>query len=62
MDEAIIGTEQGSTFPTKIGILMCNALIDIGATRSYISEKYYQDLPLTKIYQLRNIKCKISHW
>ena len=27
MEEVIIGTEQGTTFPTKIGTLMCNALI-----------------------------------
>ena len=37
-EEAIIGTEQGTTFPTKIGISMCNALIDTGATRSCISD------------------------
>ena len=46
--EVIIGTEQGTTFPTKIGTLMCNALIDTGATRSCISEKYYQHLPQPK--------------
>ena len=45
MEEVIIGTEQGTTFPTKIGTSMCNALIDTGATRSCISEKYYQNLP-----------------
>ena len=39
-EEVIICTEQGTTFPTKIGTLMCNALIDTGATRSCISEKY----------------------
>ena len=54
MEEVIIGTEQGTTFPTKIGTSMCNALIDTGATRSCISEKYYQNLPLTKIHHLRN--------
>ena len=54
-EEVIIGTEQGTTFPTKIGTLMCNALIDTGATKSCISEKYYQILPSTKIHHLRNI-------
>ena len=49
-EEVIIGTEQGMTFPTKIGTSMCNALIDTGATKSCISEKYYQSLPLTKIH------------
>ena len=48
-EEVIIGTEQGTTFPAKIGTSMCNALIDTGATRSCISEKYYQSLPSTKI-------------
>ena len=49
MEEVIIGTEQGTTFPTRMGTSMCNALIDTGATRSCISEKYYQNLPTTKI-------------
>ena len=46
--KVIIGMEQGTTFPTKIGTSMCNALIDTGATKSCISEKYYQSLSLTK--------------
>ena len=37
---------------------MCNALIDTGATRSCISEKYYQNLLLTKIQFLQNISVK----
>ena len=44
--------EQGTTFPTKIGTSMCNALIDTGATKSCISEKYYQDIPSTKIHTI----------
>ena len=47
-EEVIIGTEQGTTFPTKIGTTMCNALIDTGTTKSCISERYYQQLPSTK--------------
>ena len=39
-EEVIIGSEQGTTFPTKIGTTMCNALIDTSATRSCMSEKY----------------------
>ena len=58
MEEVIIGTEQGTTFPTKIGTLMCNALIDTGATRSCISEKYYQNLPSTRIQPLKNISVR----
>ena len=58
MEEVIIGTEQGTTFPTKIGTSMCNALIDTGATKSCISEKYYQDIPLTKIHTIQNISVR----
>ena len=60
MEEVIIGTEQGMTFPTKIGTSMCNALIDTGATRSCISKKYYQNLPSTKICHLRNISVRLA--
>ena len=52
MEEVIIGSEQGTTFPTKIGTLMCNALIDTSATKSCISEKYYHDIPSTKIHTI----------
>ena len=48
-EEVIIGTEQGTTFPTKSGTSMCNTLIDTGATKSCISESYYQQLPSTKM-------------
>ena len=33
-EEVVIGSEQGTTFPTKVGTTLCNALIDTGATRS----------------------------
>ena len=54
-EEVIIGSEQGTTFPTKIGTMICNALIDTGATKYCISEKYYKKLQLAKIHLLRNI-------
>ena len=57
-EEVVIGMEQGTTFPTKIGTSMCNALIDAGTTKSCISEKYYQQLPSTKIQHLKNISVK----
>ena len=37
MEEVVIGSEQGTTFPTKVGATLCNALIDTGATRSCMS-------------------------
>ena len=46
------------TFPTQIGTSVCHALIDTGATRSCISEKYYQSLPLTKIQFMQNINVR----
>ena len=58
MEEVIIGTEQRTTFPTKIGNSMCNALIDTGATSSCISEKYHQHLPSTKIHHMKNISVR----
>ena len=57
-EEVIIGTEQGTAFPTKIGTSMCNALIDTGATKSCISKKYYQSLPLTKIHFICNMSVR----
>ena len=57
-EEVIIGSEQGTTFPTRIGTTMCNALIDTGATRSCMSEKYYQKLQLAKIHLLPHVNVK----
>ena len=45
-EEVIIGSEQGTTFPIRIGATMCNALIDTGATRSCMTERYYKKLQL----------------
>ena len=59
-EEVIIGSEQGTTFPTKIGTTMCNALIDTGATRSCMSKKYYKKLQLAKIHLLQNINVKLA--
>ena len=57
-EEVIIGSEQGTTFPTKRATTMCNALIDTGATRYCISEKYYRKLQLTKIHLLQNVNIR----
>ena len=37
---------------------MCNALIDTGATKSCIGERYYQQLPSMKMQHLKNISVK----
>ena len=39
---------------------MCNALIDTGATRSCMSEKYYKKLQLAKIHLLQIINVKLA--
>ena len=57
-EEDIIGSELGTTFPTKMGITVCNALIDIGATRCCISEEYYRKLQLSKIHLLQNVSVR----
>ena len=54
-EEVVIGSEQGTTFPTKVGTTLCNALIDTGATRSCMSETYYRKLQLHRIHILSNI-------
>ena len=56
--EVVIGLEQGTTFPTKIGTTVCNALIDTCATGCCISEKCYKKLQLTKIHLLQNVNVR----
>ena len=53
-EEVIIGSEQGTTFPTKVGSTLCNALIDTGATKSCMSESYYKTLHLNSIRSVAN--------
>ena len=57
-EEVVIGSEQGTTLPTKIGTTVCNALIDTSATRCCISEEYYRKLQLTKIHLLQNVNVR----
>ena len=45
MEEVIIGTEQGTTFPTKIGTLICNALIDTGTTKVVLVKSTIRTYP-----------------
>ena len=59
-EEVIIGTEQGTMFPTKIGTSVCNALIDTGTTKSCISEKFYQQLPTINMQKLKNVSVKLA--
>ena len=52
--------EQGTTFPTKIGTTICNALIDTGTTRSCMIEKYYKKLQLANIHLSQNVNVKLA--
>ena len=57
-EEVIIGSEQGTTFPTKVGSTLCNALIDTGATKSCMSESYYKMLHLDNIRSVMNTRVR----
>ena len=57
-EEVIIGSEQGTTFPTKVGSTICNALIDTGATKSCMSESYCKTLQLDSLRSLVNTHVK----
>ena len=50
----IIGSEQGTTSPTKVGSTLYNALIDTGATKSCMSVSYYKMLHLDSIRSVIN--------
>ena len=53
-EEVIIGSEQGTTFPMKVGSTLCNALIDTGATKSCMMESYHKTLHLDSICSVVN--------
>ena len=57
-EEVIIGSEQGTTFPTKVGSTLCNALIDTGATKSCMSESYYKTLHIDSICSVVNTQVR----
>ena len=57
-EEVIIGTEQGTTFLTRIGTSICNTLIDTSATKSCISERYYQQLLDIQMQKLNHISVR----
>ena len=45
IEQVVIGSERGTTFPIDMQGTKCNALIDTGASRSCISEAYFKTLP-----------------
>ena len=55
IEQVVIGTERGTTFPIDIQGLKCNALIDTGATRSCISEANFKTLPQQNLKGLHRV-------
>ena len=58
VENITIGTNNGATVPAKVGTATCNALIDTVATRSVMSEKYYQTLMVPEIKHLCNVSVR----
>ena len=55
MEQVVIGSERGTTFPINIQGTKCNALIDTGASRSCISEAYFKTLPQQTLKGLHRV-------
>ena len=55
IEQVVIGSERGTTFPIDIQGTKCNALIDTGASRSCISEAYFKTLPQQTLKGLHRI-------
>ena len=55
VEQVIIGSERGTTFPIAIQGTKCNALIDTGATQSCISEAYFRTLPQQNLKELQRV-------
>ena len=56
--QVIVGSSKGTTFLTKIGDVVCNALVDTGASRSCISKSFYRQLNLPPFKAL----CRTNMW
>ena len=51
--EVTVGSTKGATVPVQIGSSKCNALIDTGASKSVMSEEYFQQLMPVSYTHLR---------
>ena len=45
-------------FPTRVGTMLTNVLIDTGATSRCMSEAYYKKLQLSKIHLLQKVSVR----
>ena len=55
IEQVVIGSERGTTFPIDIQGTKCNALIDTGASRPCISEAYFKTLPQQTLKGLHRV-------
>ena len=55
IEQVVVGSEVTSTFPIKIQGTPCTALIDTGATKSCMSETFFNSLPKQNIKNLHRI-------
>ena len=53
--EVTVGSTEEATVPMQIGQSQCNALVDTGASKSIISEEYFQQLMLPDLKQVYNV-------
>ena len=56
--EVTVGSTRGASVPVQIGKSKCNALTDTGASKSVMSEEYFQQLMLQDFRQIYNIDIK----
>ena len=55
VEQVVIGSERGTTFPIDIQGTKCNALIDTDASRSCINEAYFKTLPQQTLKGLHRV-------
>ena len=55
-----VGTTVGATVPATLEHTLCNALVDTGATRSCLSEEYYQQLLLPGLKPVHKLQVRTA--
>ena len=55
-----VGTMVGATVPATLEHTLCNALVDTGATRSCLSEEYYQQLLLPGLKPVHKLQVRTA--
>ena len=60
MELVTVVTTVGATVPDTLEHTLCNALVDTGATRSCLSEEYYQQLLLPGLKPLHKLQVRTA--